>query len=95
MSERQTWYVLVDGTCGDPREIGAGADGVLRHKDGRAVAYSPHGPRSRSVDVEAMKVKAVAARSLTSTDDKPASDDRQMKPAVTGKGYRTRGAKAD
>lgn len=109
MSERQTWYVMADGTYGDPREISAGADGVLRHSDGRAVAYAPHGPRSRSVDVDAVRAKApepvapVApapteppARDVTAAeDDKPAAADREMKPSGNGRTYRTRGAKAD
>jgi hypothetical protein len=53
----ETWYVMEDGSCGDPREISPGADGVLRHKDGRAVAYAPHGPRSRGVNVEEERAK--------------------------------------
>lgn len=95
MSARQTWYVLVDGTCGDPREISAGADGLLRHTDGRAVAYAPHGPRTRSVDPDAERAKAVSARDLTAAAGEPAGNDRQMKPAATGRGYRTRAGKAD
>jgi len=62
MSERETWYVMADGSYGDPREISAGADGVLRHKDGRAVAYAPHGPRSRGVDAAALRARPPAAR---------------------------------
>lgn len=50
----ETWYILEDGAFGDPREIAPGEDGVLRHSDGRAVAYGPHGPRSSSVDTEAL-----------------------------------------
>jgi hypothetical protein len=49
----ETWYVMEDGSCGDPREIKRDADGKLVHRDGRKVAYAPHGPRSRSVDAEA------------------------------------------
>lgn len=48
---RETWYVMEDGSAGDPREIAPGKDGRLVHKDGRKVAYAPHGPRSRSIDV--------------------------------------------
>lgn len=115
----ETWYVMADGTVGDPREIRAGADGLLRHKDGRAVAYAPHGPRSRSVaDPESLRAKGVrhapardpldhdgdgrkggslpkSGRDMTADDDKPALDDREMKPAASGRGYRTRGSKAD
>lgn len=49
----ETWYIMEDGTMGDPREVSAGDDGILRHADGRAVAYASHGPRSCSVEVEA------------------------------------------
>ena len=56
----ETWYVMVDGTCGDPREIVTDKDGKLRHKDGRAVDYAPHGPRSRGVDPEKERAKAAA-----------------------------------
>lgn len=48
---RETWYVMEDGSAGDPRAIAPGKDGRLVHKDGRKVAYAPHGPRSRSIDV--------------------------------------------
>lgn len=95
MAERETWYVLEDGSCGDPREIVRDAAGRLRHKDGRAVAYAPHGPRSRSVDPEAERAKAVTGLALTAADDKPAALDRQMKPASGGRTYRTRAGKAD
>lgn len=48
---RETWYVMEDGSAGDPRAIAPGVDGRLVHEDGRKVAYAPHGPRSRSIDV--------------------------------------------
>ena len=106
---RETWCVMADGTYGDPREIRAGADGVLRHGDGRAVAYAPHGPRSRSIDVAAVQAKAsepvepVAppateppARDVTAAEGaKPAPADREIKPSGNGRTYRTRGGKAD
>lgn len=58
----ETWYVLEDGTVGDPREISRDKNDVLRHKDGRAVAYGPHGPKSRGcVDAEAERAKASGA----------------------------------
>lgn len=81
----ETWYVMEDGSVGDPREIALGADGKLRHNDGRAVAYAPHGPRSRSVDVPEAKVM---------TADDPVKEavfqnDRQMKPQGR-RGYKTR-----
>lgn len=67
---RETWYVMADGSFGDPREICAGADGVLRHKDGRAVAYAPHGPRSRSVDVDALRAKAAEPAPVAAVEPK-------------------------
>lgn len=49
---RATWYVMDDGEPGDPALIAPDDKGVLRHEDGRAVAYGPHGPRSTGVDLE-------------------------------------------
>lgn len=93
----ETWYVMADGAVGDPRDIRAGADGVLRHKDGRAVAYAPHGPRTRSVDVAALpKAVEPPARDVTAAgDNKAATDDREMKPATGGRRYQTRGGRTD
>jgi hypothetical protein len=45
----KTWYILEDGCPGDPALIAPGDNGLLRHADGRAVAYGPHGPRSRGM----------------------------------------------
>lgn len=51
---RETWYVLEDGSNADPREVAPDKSGVLRHKNGVAVAIGGHGnPRSTGVDVEA------------------------------------------
>ena len=44
-----TWYILEDGTPGDPAKISPDESGTLRHQDGRAVAMGPHGPRSRGM----------------------------------------------
>lgn len=74
----ETWYVLEDGTVGDPAKIAPDADGRLRHEDGRAVAYGPHGPRSRGcVDAEAERAKT-----------------KDMKPEETKRTYKTRESKA-
>lgn len=51
----ETWYVLETGEVANPRDVRTNADGVLVHKDGRKVAYAPHGPRSRSVDTDKAK----------------------------------------
>lgn len=82
----EVWYVMVDGSVGDPAEISAGPDGVLRHTDGRAVAYKPHGPVARMIDpvVERAKIAAASARPET----------KEVKPAAQAGGYRTREAKA-
>lgn len=101
MAERETWYVLEDGSCADPREVVRDAEGRLHHRDGRAVAYAPHGPRSRSVDPEAMRAATPqpapepAARTVVAAEPDPPVADRQMKPATGVRTYRTRAGKAD
>jgi hypothetical protein len=81
----ETWYVMENGSLGDPHEIGHDAAGKLRHNDGRAVAYGPHGPRSRGgVDADAERAKARKTKT------------RQLKPEEpVGGGYKTREAKAE
>lgn len=75
----ETWYVLQDGTPGDPAQIGPDSAGVLRHASGKAVAIGPHGPRSRSMsDAEIEAVRAA-----------PPAADREMKPKRGGR-YETR-----
>lgn len=94
---RETWYVLEDGSCGDPREIAPGKDGKLAHKDGRKVAYAPHGPRSRSVDPEAERKKAAPkAKPVEPKADEPApTETRDLKAEEPKRGYKTRESKAD
>lgn len=107
----ETWYVMEDGSCGDPREVAVGRDGKLRHKDGRAVAYAPHGPRSRSIDPAAERAKAAAtaaARKSATASIAAASEARELTAGkavsaaadremkpAAGKTYQTRGSKAD
>lgn len=82
--EMQTWYVMEDETFADPAEVAPDKKGILRHADGRAVAYAPHGPRTRQVNpAEARKAKpkASAERDMKADDRKP--------------GYTTRESKAD
>lgn len=62
----ETWYVLDDRSFADPRDVAVGADGVLRHKDGVAVAMRSAGvPRSRGMSEEermtATKAREAAA----------------------------------
>lgn len=104
----ETWYVLETGEAGDPREIAPGKDGRLEHKDGRKVAYAPHGPRSRSVDPDAERAKSVKAGKssvnqareakamppLEEPDAAP-TETRDLKADEPKRGYKTRESKAD
>jgi hypothetical protein len=95
---RETWYILEDGAAGDPREIAPDADGRLRHTDGRAVAYAPHGPRSRGVDADAERAKAAppkAAAAKPAAKPKAGATARDMKAESPAGGYQTRESKAD
>jgi hypothetical protein len=82
----ETWYVLEDDRVADPRDVVRGADGLLRHKDGRKVAYLPYGPRSRSVN-------PVTERAKSAPDPKQAA--KEAKPAEPKTGYVTRETKAE
>jgi len=84
---RETWYVMQDGSFGDPRGISPDKDGKLVHTDGRKVAYAPHGPRTRGVDTDGEAAKKPAS--------KPAPQKREVKPEETKAGYKTRETKAD
>lgn len=74
---RETWYVLEDGSAGDPALIGTGEDGRLVHEDGRKVAYGPHGPKSRSIDPD---------------EERGTMTAREAKPETPKRGYKTRKA---
>lgn len=102
MRKPETWYVLEDGSCGDPRDVAPGAEGRLVHKDGRAVAYRPDGetPLSRSVTAADM---AFGGKGDHDGDGKPggsvpsASTDMRPEDPPPGKprrGYKTRETKA-
>lgn len=80
----ETWYVMEDGTAADPRDIVSDDKGILKHKDGRAVAYSEHGPRSRSVDTDEDQAKA-----------KPKPKSREMRSEEPKLPYRTRESKTE
>lgn len=75
---RETWYVLEDGSPGDPDMIGIGADGRYVHRDGRRVAYGPHGPMSRSVDAEVERA-GYATREMTPERPRGTYKTRQVK----------------
>lgn len=76
---RETWYVLEDGTPADPNEVAPDKKGVLRHKDGAAVAIGPHGPLSTGVDVEEQRSK---------------TKSREIKAEDAPRTYKTRESKA-
>lgn len=108
MSDKtETWYVLEDGSAGDPREIAPGKDGKLVHKDGRKVAYAPHGPRSRGgVDADAERAKEPKKAPFAGKGDhdgdgkaggavKPeATETRDLTAEKPKRGYKTRESKA-
>lgn len=83
MKTRETWYVLEDGSVADPAECACDDKGVLRHKDGGAVAMRGDAHSSRSV--------VPGERSAT----KPEQSKRDMKPEDKKQGYKTRETKAD
>lgn len=99
----ETWYVLEDESVADPHEV-VHKDGRLQHKDGRAVAHAPHGPRTRSVDADAERSK-VAKRFPKAPDRAPAKspeerqspsyERRDMKPESSAQLYKTREMKND
>ena len=82
---RETWYILEDGSAADPALIRTGDDGILAHEDGRKVAYGPHGPRSRSVDLEMENAMAVPTPRST----------RELIAQKPTRVYKTRSGKAD
>ncbi len=92
----ETWYILEDGAPGDPNEIGPDDAGVLRHKDGRAVGYGPHGPLSRSVDADALRSeKKPAPKSAEPDEAEPEPVKKEAEPEKPKRTYKTRESKAD
>lgn len=90
----ETWYVLEDGAKVPPRDVKRDAQGVLRHKDGRAVAMRGPVPRTRSVEVSS------AASAPKFGDAGPAVDAggdeaKDMAPESPKRFYKTRESKAD
>ena len=92
----ETWYVLETGEVGDPRDVAPDSSGVLRHKDGRAVAYSQYGPRSSSVDAAAERAKSAAnaRKAPVPPPAAPSAVAKDMNPAENKAGYVTRQAEA-
>lgn len=54
---RSTWYVMEDGSVADPSSVKPDAAGVLRNRDGKAVAMRGDVPRSRGVDIDEREMK--------------------------------------
>lgn len=75
-----TWYLLADGTHADPNDCAPGADGVLRHKDGLAVALRGDGV-PQSIGVDAVDNKNVEAAKLGEPD--PNTQDRAVAKSET------------
>ena len=75
-----TWYVLENGEPANPDHVAPDQSGRLVHKSGVPVAMLGDVPRTRGMSAE---------------DISALGSNREMKPAPTGKGYRTRGAKAE
>lgn len=75
-----TWFVLENGQPANPDDCAPDASGRLVHKSGVAVAMRGDVPRSRGMSPE---------------DLQAAGANRELKPAASGKGYRTRAAKAE
>lgn len=75
-----TWFVLENGEPVNPDHVVPAAGGRLVHaKSGVPVAMRGDVPMSRGMSAE---------------DVAALGEDREMKPASTGRGYRTRSAKA-
>lgn len=73
---RETWYVLEDGTAADPNEVAPDEAGVLRHKNGAAVAMRGQVPSSRGVDPVEERAKS---REMKAEDPKRGYKTREPK----------------
>lgn len=76
----QDLYVLVDGTQADPGDVSRGDDGVLRHKNGMAVALKADGSPQTIADRTAMNKAAAEAGKKPAADLhlSPAADDTKV-----------------
>lgn len=83
---RETWYILENGATADPREVKPDAAGVLRHRDGIAVAMRGDVPRSRGVNINQL------AEDVRQGMKNPAAAlaGKEMRPAEPGMTYLTR-----
>lgn len=84
----QTWYVLEDGSVVPPKEVRRNAAGRLAHERGLvAMRHDGETPRSRSVDVDAVKAEPKpGAPAPAKPEAKPEAAPKQtaeMKPAAS------------
>jgi len=90
-----TWYLLVDGTYADPNEVSHDKDGVLKHKNGVAVALRESGV-PHTIGVDAVQNKNVeAAKAGRDAEHHAKPKGKQMKADDEPKHYKTREMKGD
>lgn len=93
-------YLLQDGTHADPKDCSAGKDGVLRHKNGLAVAMREDGePQTlgsdavQNMNVEAAKIPAEVPLAAPVEAEPPApvpiEPDQAEKPKASAKPAKT------
>jgi hypothetical protein len=101
MSDRETWYVLEDGSVVSPAEVSTNDKGALVHKSGVAVAMRGDAHSSRGVDPknpparpDRQKIPGKGKKEVP-TEPPLLEEARDMKPAAQQGGYQTRDVKAD
>lgn len=97
----ETWYVMEDGSLGDPHRVVFDEGGRLRDQGGRFVDYTLHGPRSRWIsDEEVAALRAVEPEKGAEGGGEPeegaeeVADTRAVEPEKPASGYKTRETKA-
>lgn len=75
MEKIENFYVLADGTQADPADVSKGDDGVLRHKNGMAVAMKADGKPETIADRTAENVRALNA-GKTEAEKKQAAEQK-------------------
>lgn len=73
---RATWYVLEDDSAVDPADVAPDDKGVLRHKDGLAVAMRHEDvPRTRGVDLDDKPADDAARKAAEEAEAKRKADE--------------------
>lgn len=76
---RELWYVLEDGTLGDPRDVAPDRVGNLKHKSGKRIAMDDGDvPSTREVDPPA-RVSVATPKDMRAEDDPPRYKTREVK----------------